>query len=210
MMDEGFKNLISKAENGDVEAMAMVGDCYSRGFHTSKDDFKAYTYYKMAADRGHIAATFMVGLNLYMGIGVKKNKSEGIKYIQTAANNGFANAQHLMGKLYQAGEIGFLLKNQNAIKYYKMAAQQGHAEAQFDLGKMYLYDWSQGNNSKRRFDDGLFWLVCASMNTRPEWAQVKAEAIKLVDDNFLHRGYPEQSMVQLINRIRDKYSQYIN
>ena len=38
-MDEGLKNLITKAEGGDIEAMVMVGDCYSRGFHTDKVQF---------------------------------------------------------------------------------------------------------------------------------------------------------------------------
>lgn len=35
-MDEGLKNLVTKAEQGDVDAMVMVGDCYNRGLHTEK------------------------------------------------------------------------------------------------------------------------------------------------------------------------------
>ena len=50
-MDEGLKNLVTKAEQGDVDAMVMVGDCYNRGLHTEKDDQEAHRYYKMAADK---------------------------------------------------------------------------------------------------------------------------------------------------------------
>ena len=35
-MDEGLKNLVTKAEQGDVAAMVMVGDCYNKGLHTEK------------------------------------------------------------------------------------------------------------------------------------------------------------------------------
>ena len=52
-MDEGLKNLVAKAESGDIEAMVMVADCYNRGFHTAQNDSKAQAYYKMAADKGH-------------------------------------------------------------------------------------------------------------------------------------------------------------
>lgn len=63
-MDEGLKNLVTKAEQGDVDAMVMVGDCYNRGLHTEKDDQEAHRYYKMAADKGHVQANLMVLLML--------------------------------------------------------------------------------------------------------------------------------------------------
>ncbi len=70
-MDEGLKNLVTKAEQGDVDAMIMVGDCYNRGLHTEKDDQEAHRYYKMAADKGHVQANLMVAIDLLNGIGTK-------------------------------------------------------------------------------------------------------------------------------------------
>ena len=49
-MEEGLKKLIMQAEQGDVESMVIVGDCFNRGSYTDKDDRKAHFYYKMAAD----------------------------------------------------------------------------------------------------------------------------------------------------------------
>lgn len=118
-MDEGFMNLIAKADAGDVEAMVMVGDCYNRGFHADKDDFKAQTYYKMAADKGHAAAAFMVGLGYLFGTGVKKDKANAIKYIQDAAVKGFANAQHMMGMMYQAERLELFLKSRMQLSTIK-------------------------------------------------------------------------------------------
>lgn len=206
-MDEGLMNLIAKADAGDVDAMVMVGDCYNRGFHTNKDDVKAQSYYKMAADKGHVAAAFMVGLGYLFGTGVKKDKTNAIKYIQDAADKGFANAQHMMGMMYQSGEVGAFFKKQNAVKYFKMAAQQGHAEAQFELGKIYLLDWSHGNT--RRFDDGLFWMVCAAMHTSIKSSETSTKAKKLIDDTMINRGYPTESIKRVIEKIRRNYPNYI-
>lgn len=206
-MDEGLKNLITKAEGGDVDAMVMVGDCYNRGFHTDKDDSKAQAYYKMAADYGHIGAAFMVGLGYLYGTGVKKNKTNAIKYIQTAADNGLANAQHVMGLMYQTGEAGAFFKNQNAIKYYKKAAIQGHAEAQYELGRIYLLEWSHGNT--RRFDDGLFWMLCVALHSSQKSSEISTKAKNLINDTMIQRGYPVESIKQVIAQIRRNHPDYI-
>lgn len=204
-MDEGLKNLIAKAEHGDVEAMVMVGDCYNRGFHTDKDDSKAQVYYKMAADSGHSAAMFMVGLGYLNGIGVKENKANAIQYIQNAANKGVANAQYMMGELYRTGEVGTFFKNQKAIKYYKMAAAQGHADAQYKLG-IYLLKWSNG--SRQRFNDGLFWMVCASLHSSEKSQEISTKAQQLIDIT-IQRGYPVLSVKRVIEQIKRDYPNYI-
>ena len=207
-MDEGLKNLITKAEGGDIEAMVMVGDCYSRGFHTDKDDSKAQTYYKMAADNGHPLAIFMVGLGYLNGIGVKQNKVTAIKYIQDAADKGVANAQYIMGALYHAGEARTIFKNQKAIKYYKMAAEQGNADAQYALGEIYLLKWSNG--SIRHFDKGLFWMLCASLHTSEQSLEISIKAKNLIDDTIIQRGYPIESIKQVIAQIKSNHPDYID
>lgn len=206
-MDEGLKNLITKAEHGDIEAMVMVGDCYNRGFHTEKNDVKAQVYYKMAADNGHSKAAFMVAIGYLKGIGGVKNKVAGIKYLQNAADNGVVNAQYMMGMMYQAGEAGIFFKNQKAVKYYKKAAEQGHAEAQYELGRIYLLEWSRGNT--RRFDDGLFWMICACLHESKESMETSVKARNLINDTMVQRGYPVEEIKRVAEEIRRKYPNYI-
>lgn len=138
ILDEGFKNLINKAENGDIDAMAMVGDCYDRGLYTEKNPQEAHQYYKMAADKGHIHASIMVAIDLLNGIGTAKDKKTGTKYLQIAADGGAAYAQYLLASLYQVGEIGFLGREQKAMKYFEMAAKQGDARFQIELADMIM------------------------------------------------------------------------
>ncbi|MCD8398933.1 MAG: sel1 repeat family protein [Lachnospiraceae bacterium] len=207
-MDEGLKNLIAKAERGDVEAMVMVGDCYNRGFHTDKDDSMAQAYYKRAADYGHIGASFMVGLGYLYGTGVKKNKVAAAKYIQLAADNGLANAQYVMGLMYLSGDVGAFFKNQNAAKYYEKAAKQGHADAQYDLGEIYFTEWSKGN--KHRFDDGLFWMLCAALHSSEKSLKTRNKARNFIDSAIIQRGYPVESIKEVIAQIRRNHPDYIN
>lgn len=159
-MDEGLKNLIQKAESGDIEAMVMVADCYNKGFHTMKDDTKAQTYYKIAADNGHSQAAFMAGLGYLNGCGVKKDKKMATKYLEQAANNNLANAQYMLGILYKSGEIGLFFKEQKAIKYLEAASKQGHAKAQIALGDMNM----SNDGPQYTVEKGIFWYACAYLH----------------------------------------------
>lgn len=159
-MDEGLKNLVTKAEQGDVDAMIMVGDCYNRGLHTEKDDQEAHRYYKMAADKGHVQANLMVAIDLLNGIGTSKDKKAGTKYLQIAADGGAAFGQYLLASMYKVGEIGLFGREQKAMKYFEMAAKQGDAKSQVELADMIML----AKKSKYTLDDMVFWLVCAYLH----------------------------------------------
>lgn len=158
--DEGLKNLMIKAEQGDLEAMVMVGDCYNRGFHAEKNDREAHRYYKMAADKGHGQANLMVAIDLLNGIGTVKDKKLGTKYLQVAADGSVAYAQYLLASLYKMGEVGSFGREQMAMKYFEMAAKQGDAKSQIELADMIMLS----NKSKYTLDDMVFWLVCAYLH----------------------------------------------
>ena len=170
-MDEGLKNLVTKAEQGDVDAMVMVGDCYNRGLHTEKDDQEAHRYYKMAADKGHVQANLMVAIDLLNGIGTSKDKKAGTKYLQIAADGGAAFGQYLLASMYKIGEIGLFGREQKAMKYFEMAAKQGDAKSQVELADMIML----AKKSKYTLDDMVFWLVCAYLHGN----QAEEEAMRL-------------------------------
>ncbi len=204
-MDEGLKNLVAKAESGDIEAMVMVADCYNRGFHTAQNDSKAQAYYKMAADKGHAVAAFMVSLGYLNGTGVRKSKSDAVKYMQFAADHGVANAQFVLGTLYKSGEVGLFFKDQKAVHYLEMASKQGHAKAQISLGDMNITN----SGSLFTLEKGLFWLICAYMhgNSAKEESQNAMERL----NTLLKSGLPggKDRIDQIIATIKQKYPTYI-
>ena len=159
-MDEGLRRMIERAEQGDVEYMVMVGDCYNRGLYTEKDEKEAYRYYKMAADKGNAGAEFMVGLSYLYGDGVAKDKKLARQYIRSAADKGVSKAQFVFGIMCLAGEAGFLIGKRTAVEYFEKAARQGLAEAQIKLADAYFL----GNGVAKDLDKSVFWMACAYLH----------------------------------------------
>lgn len=204
-MDEGLKNLITKAEQGDVEAMVMVGDCYNRGFHADKDDAMAHIYYKMAADKGHAKAAYIVSADYLNGLGVSKNKKMGIKYLQMSADKGLAEAQYYMGMVYQIGEAGLFFREQKEAFYFEKAAKQGHAKAQVELANMNILK----EGPQYSLEKGIFWLVCAYLHGND--AKEDSDNAKKGLNSLLKSGLPGgmKRVEEVIENVKKKYPSYI-
>ncbi|SHK93502.1 tetratricopeptide repeat protein [Hespellia stercorisuis] len=185
-MDEGLKNLVTKAEQGEVDAMVIVGDCYNRGLHTEKNDQEAHKYYKMAADQGHVQASLMVAIDLLNGVGTVQDKKLGTKYLQIAADGGVAFAQYLLASMYKLGEIGFFGREQKAMKYFEMAAKQGDAKSQIELADLIML----AKKSNYTMDDMVFWLACAYLHGLNKQAEEESRAALQRLNHLISRGMP--------------------
>ena len=204
-MDEGLKNLVTKAEQGDVDAMVMVGDCYNRGLHTEKDDQEAHRYYKMAADKGHVQANLMVAIDLLNGIGTSKDKKAGTKYLQIAADGGAAFGQYLLASMYKIGEIGLFGREQKAMKYFEMAAKQGDAKSQVELADMIML----AKKSKYTLDDMVFWLVCAYLHGNQ--AEEESNAALQRINHLITNGMPggKAYVEKVLDNVKRNYQVYL-
>ena len=204
-MDEGLKNLVTKAEQGDVDAMVMVGDCYNRGLHTEKDDQEAHRYYKMAADKGHVPANLMVAIDLLNGIGTSKDKKAGTKYLQIAADGGAAFGQYLLASMYKIGEIGLFGREQKAMKYFEMAAKQGDAKSQVELADMIML----AKKSKYTLDDMVFWLVCAYLHGNQ--AEEESNAALQRINHLISNGMPggKAYVEKVLDNVKRNYQVYL-
>ena len=204
-MDEGLKNLVTKAEQGDVDAMIMVGDCYNRGLHTEKDDQEAHRYYKMAADKGHVQTNLMVAIDLLNGIGTSKDKKAGTKYLQIAADGGAAFGQYLLASMYKIGEIGLFGREQKAMKYFEMAAKQGDAKSQVELADMIML----AKKSKYTLDDMVFWLVCAYLHGNQ--AEEESNAALQRINHLISNGMPggKAYVEKVLDNVKRNYQVYL-
>ena len=204
-MDEGLKNLVTKAEQGDVDAMVMVGDCYNRGLHTEKDDQEAHRYYKMAADKGHVQANLMVAIDLLNGIGTSKDKKAGTKYLQIAADGGAAFGQYLLASMYKIGEIGLFGREQKAMKYFEMAAKQEGVKSQVELADMIML----AKKSKYTLDDMVFWLVCAYLHGNQ--AEEESNAALQRINHLISNGMPggKAYVEKVLDNVKRNYQVYL-
>lgn len=157
-MDEGLQNLIFKAKQGDVQAMAMVGDCYNRGFHAEQDDKKAHQYYQMAADKGDAKAATLVAIDYLNGIGTSLNEKLGKKYLEIGVDGGNPMAMYILGSMYELGKIKVPENERIAMHYYEKAAKLGDAKSQIALSDLIV---KSDQPNEYTIDDVFFWVICA-------------------------------------------------
>jgi TPR repeat protein len=65
----------------------------------------AYHLYSKAKEKGHSDTIYRLGIAYHYGRGVDANNSEAIDCYTEAAKLGNTESQHMLGKLYIAGEL---------------------------------------------------------------------------------------------------------
>ncbi len=78
------------------------------------------------------------------------------------ANKGDANAQQVLGIMYENGQ-GVTANLQQALKWYRLAASSDNASAQYHLGRLY----ATGSGVARSEEQALKWYQLAAHNNQP-------------------------------------------
>lgn len=145
--------LYEAAEQGDAAAQYRLAHLYYMGEGVPKDVVEAANWCRKAADQGLAAAQCDLGALYDHGEGVPKDScqaaiwyrkaaeqysgEEAAFWYRKAAEQGDADAQYLIGSLYDNGE-GVPKDAGEAANWYRQAAEQGHVDAQFCLGRLYF------------------------------------------------------------------------
>jgi hypothetical protein len=133
------------------------------------------------AKAGDANAEFQLALRLMNGSGgVQQDTREAMIEFQKAAEKGNAEAQYMLGQIYEDGGMGMAVPDSDgsytngrvvnfhpvpndfglAAKWYRMAAEQGNALAQNHLGSIY----ADGRGVPQDYAEAYFWLSLASAN----------------------------------------------
>jgi TPR repeat protein len=123
------------AEQGNVNAQAILGYMYVFGQGVVEDDKEAVRWYRLAADQGHAKAQANLGYMYDFGQGVVEDDKEAVRWYRLAADQGHAKAQANLGNMYRFGK-GVVEDHKVAVLWYRLAADQGHAKAQDSLGRV--------------------------------------------------------------------------
>ena len=151
--------LRQKIQDGDTEALHLLGQAYAGGRGVPQDFAEALKLYQRAADRGLAAGWFSLGMANELGQGVAANPEEAFKCYLKAAERGYPAAQFNVGNMYANG-VGVTQNLLEAAVWFRQAAESGVPEAQFNLGL--AYELGRG----LRTDEGLAnrWYRRASAN----------------------------------------------
>jgi uncharacterized protein len=126
------KELITKADAGDMEAQFRVGSIYDTGNGAPSSRDKAEKYYRMAAEQGHVEAQNSLG----SGLQAEKNYTEAKIWYERAAAQNHPLAINSLAYLYDLG-LGVPQNRAKGLELYSRAADLGWAEAMWNIANMY-------------------------------------------------------------------------
>ncbi|SJM89369.1 putative Beta-lactamase [Crenothrix polyspora] len=137
------------AKSGNVLAQTFLGFMYESGKGISKDDIKAKTWYRKAAERGYAPAQMALA-SLYVGdynnaIRANQNQNylyqsdadQAIAWYRKVAEQGYVFAQMVLGNVYSYEGYGVAEDEIQAVAWYKKAAIQGYTPAIKRLESLY-------------------------------------------------------------------------
>ena len=131
---QGFRELLEAAEEGDAEAQYRVAMDYCNGTGGAQRDEKlAFHWFTQAAEGEYIAAQYGLGLCYLRAIGTEKDPERGARLLTQAAEQGYPPAQCELGLCYELG-TGVETDKERAAELYREAGEQEHAPAQFNHG----------------------------------------------------------------------------
>ena len=132
------------AENGDVDAQAILGDYY---FYEEQNYEAAFQWLEKSSKQGDPYSFFMLGLMYENGYYVEKNHTAAIEYYEIAANEGITEAKFNLGYIYGVAGWGSSLKRDYkvAAKWFEEAANDGDPDAAYNLYIIYSNGWVSGN-----------------------------------------------------------------
>jgi TPR repeat protein len=125
--EKDFKQLLSKAEAGDLKAQYQVGTLYLKGKGVDSNGRKARTWIGKASERGVKKATTRLGILYYKGEGGAKDYKRAFKLFNEVSSDSVL-AQYYLGEMYAEGK-GVKKDYTTAINWYTKAVEGGYGRA---------------------------------------------------------------------------------
>ncbi|MEM9706662.1 MAG: tetratricopeptide repeat protein [Pseudomonadota bacterium] len=150
-------------EDGDPNALSLLGFMEERGLGGPPNVERAIALYSEAAQAGSADAQFALGELAMTGAGVKQDFERGLAWLRLAAEQGHPQAHVNLGMAFASG-AGVKRDMKKAIGHFREAAEAGDAGAQYNLGVAHLV----GQGVKRDYPAAAEWFEKASAQGHAE------------------------------------------
>lgn len=132
------KELLKKAEAGDVSAMAKVAVVYQATEEGLLQDFKkAFYWAEKSAKKGNVEGMGLLAALYNRGDGVEKSNEKAFEWFLKAAKGGDVDSMYVVGLNFYDGQ-GTEEDLTKAVQWLVKAMDHGHSEAQEKLAEMYV------------------------------------------------------------------------
>eukprot|EP00747_Dinoflagellata_sp_TGD_P163209 gnl/TRDRNA2_/TRDRNA2_181639_c0_seq1.p1 gnl/TRDRNA2_/TRDRNA2_181639_c0~~gnl/TRDRNA2_/TRDRNA2_181639_c0_seq1.p1 ORF type:complete len:413 (-),score=85.32 gnl/TRDRNA2_/TRDRNA2_181639_c0_seq1:186-1343(-) len=152
------------------------GHCAEHGLHGhSKNETKAASLYRQAAEAGHLAAAWRLGELHEAGNGVHQSGVEAEHWYRFAAQAGNMHAQSALALLLEDGR-GVPINEVEALRWHLLAAEQGHALSMYCAA----HCLNDGRGAPQDSVSARLWLLrSAASGFQPAMDELTAEEDEL-------------------------------
>lgn len=119
------------ADQGDTEAMNMVGRCHENGWGVPVDLRRAAASYRASGESGHDWGQYNFGNLLFDGRGVAPDRAQALRWYLLAAAQGHGRAMNIVARCLEEG-WGCRPSVDDASYWYYQSARSGYFRGQFN------------------------------------------------------------------------------
>jgi hypothetical protein len=119
------------AEKNDAFAQVVLGNLYTRGYHTPQDYAEALRWYRRAAEQNQTDAEYSMGVAYLTGQGVVANCIEAVRWFEMAAKKDDWSSQLRLTTIYAVGCPGIAVDMGTANYWYEKFTAQSKKLQQF-------------------------------------------------------------------------------
>jgi TPR repeat protein len=127
--------LLSQADRDDPEIWGTLGEAFSSGFGTERDEVRAEEFLRKAANAGRVESMIRLGTFLGRDWRSGDDRAESIEWFRRAADHGNASAMTTLGMAYRDGREVTADINQ-AVRWFLRAYEAGSANAAGLAGRL--------------------------------------------------------------------------
>lgn len=140
-----------RAEQGDIDAIAAMGDLYYWGARgLTRDHERAYAYFARAAEAGHVSSQSALAGMLLKGEGVKQDNASAIAWYERAAQASHTRALNGLGFVHFYGSGGLIENKTHALGFFERAAANDEdGDSVFNAGYCHAFGLGTGVNVTR-------------------------------------------------------------
>ena|SRR5437870_1952232 len=135
-VQEAIDSYVREAEQGNADAMNLLGVLYADGVAVTQDYARSIYWYLKAVDHGSTRAMNNIATLYLYGLGVPQNYQRAVIWFRRAAAQGSARAMNSLGVMAYKG-LGMERDRVRAHKMYKQAAENGFVPAMLNLSDSY-------------------------------------------------------------------------
>ncbi|WP_162912988.1 tetratricopeptide repeat protein [Rhodospirillaceae bacterium SYSU D60014] len=98
-VEKGTAELAALANQGNSEALTVIGAMSMAGRYVPQDFGRAAAAFRVAAEQGHVEAQYFLGLMNEQGLDVERNPTEALRWYEAAADQGYDEAAIALERL---------------------------------------------------------------------------------------------------------------